>query len=851
MTDQGRGTASYRAPELLRPPATFDESVDIWALGCVLFELVSGQKAFNDDWYVQVYSRQDENLPVPLEAFVHAGARVPLTNLVHNMLSLVPDRRPRARDVRSVFDFICETGSFEPPSEAVGDLFSRICKPSANLGQVGSFKFIVFSVPYERNPYFAGRDDLLDTLFLELKEKRPNRYNHRIALYGLGGVGKTQVVLEYAYRHQSDYAYIFWISGVDRAELLSGFSRVARILRCGMSLTRREGIAKRVLQWLEVNESWLLIVDNVDDVDVIAGYLPQSDGSGHTIITTRNTNTAGIPAPGLEVQEMDRDSGVLFLLQRLGAIDPSTEIRGEVYQIVDAMGGLPLAIEQAAGYIKIPENIFTYLSIFNKSRRQLLGRPLVGNHIYTRTVLTTWEMSFARLQETRPDAVTLLQYLAFMNADEILVDYLRAGVIALPSALGTLIRDPFEWGEAINALQESSLIRVSSRDTKLSIHRLLQAVVQDGLEPATRKAITSVLLLMGEITFPKLTESRCDITICRKFRSQIVACLEHTKSSESNPSWIAIAERLAHFLYLEGMYSDASYWWGLLLSIRKETFEEEHENTLRCKFELARSWDGEGRNRDASLLNEDTLAIGKRVLGPEHPLTLDIMNSLACSYYDLGRYEDASGLYAQNLDLRLRVHGREDPKVLEAMHNLACSYRNLGQLQDASDLHAETLNLTLKVLGPEHPHTAVNMHNLALAYHSLGQFEEAAQLFADTSNLQTRVLGPEHPDTLRSMNALAVSLLCLGRLKQALDLHVDTFNIQKRVLGADHPSTLRTLACLEDAKVAMSRMQKVILAQPSDTKQLNPRTHHPQPLSVFGKTLHRFLIRSVLRRKVA
>jgi len=207
----------------------------------------------------------------------------------------------------------------------------------------------------------------------------------------------------------------FWISGVDRTELLSGFGRVARILLCGMSLMRPEEIAKRVLQWLEGNESWLLIVDNVDDVDVIAGYLPQSNGSGHTIITTRNTHTAGIAATGLEVREMDRYSGVSFLLQRIGAVDPSTEIREEVYQTVDTLGGLPLAIEQAAGYIKIPENIPTYLSIFKRSRRQLLGRQLLGNHIYTETVLTTWEMSFARLQKTRPDAVTLLQYLAFMR----------------------------------------------------------------------------------------------------------------------------------------------------------------------------------------------------------------------------------------------------------------------------------------------------------------------------------------------------------------------------------------------------------------------------------------------------
>ena len=314
----------------------------------------------------------------------------------------------------------------------------------------------------------------------------------------------------------------------------------------------------------------------------------------------------------------------------------------------------------------------------------------------------------------------------------------------MPLALQTLIHDPFEWGEVINALQESSLIRVSSRDTKLSIHRLLQVVVQDGLEPAKRSAITSVLLQMGLTSFPKLTESRSDIDRCRRFRSQIVACLEHTKSSERNPSWSQIAERLANYLYLEGMYTNASHWWSLLVSLLKESFGDEHEDTLRCKCGLARSWNGEGRNRNASLLNEDILAIRKRVLGPEHPMKLDTMNSLACSYYQLHQYEEASDLYAQILDLRLRIIGPEHPMALASMNNLACSYGNLGQLKDTSDLHAKTLNLTLKVHGPEHPYTLANMGNLAFAYLELGQFQKASELHIGFTEESARPRTPRY-----------------------------------------------------------------------------------------------------------
>jgi serine/threonine protein kinase len=146
-TEMGRGTPSYRAPELLRFD-TFDESVDIWALGCVLFELVSRQRAFSDDWYVKSYSCQNEKLAVQLKAFVDAPSRIPLTNLIHEMLELQRDLRPRASDLRSLFDLVNEQGSFEPRSDEASMLYSRICQTQGQTYS-GPSRSIVFSVPYE------------------------------------------------------------------------------------------------------------------------------------------------------------------------------------------------------------------------------------------------------------------------------------------------------------------------------------------------------------------------------------------------------------------------------------------------------------------------------------------------------------------------------------------------------------------------------------------------------------------------------------------------------------------------------------------------------------------------------
>ena len=648
-TELGRGTASYRAPELLSPIATFNETVDIWALGCVLFEVISGQRAFNDDWYVQVYARQNQKLPVPIDAFVDANLRIPLINLVREMLELRADRRPHASHLRSLFDIMNETGSFESRSDEVPTLYSRICQTQGDQMSAGPSRSIVFSVPYERNPFFTGRDRFLDTLFRELRDTQPNRYNHRIALYGLGGIGKTQTALEYAYRYREDYAYVFWISGIDRPELFSAFSRIARLLRCGLSLMRPEEIAQKIRLWLEANENWLLIIDNLDDIDVISGYLPQSNGSGHTIITTRNTNTDGIPATGLEVREMDRDNAAMFLLGRIKVDDLTVEIKAEAYKIVDVLGGLPLAIEQAAGYIKEPENISSYLPIFQRSRRQMLGRRLAGNHIYRHTVATTWLLSFERLEKTCPNAGTLLQYFSFMNPDEILVDYLRAGAAALPPSLRRLIEDPFEWGEVIDALEQSSLIRISVRDNKFSIHRLLQAVIQDGLETASRYEIETVILDMGLNSFPSLNDRRERIDVCRQFRSQVVACLERIKTE--SPRWADLAHRVALFLFSEGIYVEASHWWGLELALRQRLgLGQQHPDTLRSMDNLAISFGNLGQFKEAADLHAETLNLRKRVLGPEHPDTLWSMHSVADSYGSLGQFKEAAKLHAETFE---------------------------------------------------------------------------------------------------------------------------------------------------------------------------------------------------------
>lgn len=173
----------------------------------------------------------------------------------------------------------------------------------------------LFLVPYQRNPYFTEQKSLLCQLRDRLCQTNSIEYNHRIALYGTGGVGKTQIAIEYVHRYKRFYNGLYCVSATDKATLISGFQAIAIRTGCiqyTVDITPVD-IAKFVLSWLREQDDWLLVIDNLDDVCVVDGYLPNSTTVGHTLITTRNPNSDGIPAAGIEIGVLCKDEAVDLL----------------------------------------------------------------------------------------------------------------------------------------------------------------------------------------------------------------------------------------------------------------------------------------------------------------------------------------------------------------------------------------------------------------------------------------------------------------------------------------------------------------------------------------------------------
>ena len=249
----------------------------------------------------------------------------------------------------------------------------------------------IWNVPHRRNLNFTGRRDLLDSLRAELTSGQATALT---AISGMGGVGKTQLALEYAYHYASQYEAVFWVPSEEPATLAAVFAGLAQLLDLLERDEPEQAVAiEAVLRWLNTYTDWLLVFDNVPGPDSLKEYLPQGL-SGHVLITSRYPSWRGVANP-LPVQQFQRDESIDFLIKRTGVTD-----RDAANDLAEALGDLPLALEQAGAYVEQTGGSFSqYLELFQTRYKELLDleSPPPG---YEHTIATTWSISIQQLPET-------------------------------------------------------------------------------------------------------------------------------------------------------------------------------------------------------------------------------------------------------------------------------------------------------------------------------------------------------------------------------------------------------------------------------------------------------------------
>ena len=463
--------------------------------------------------------------------------------------------------------------------------------------KVPAFPFI-WNVPYPRNSYFTGREDILKKLYDALRTDKTAAITQPQAVSGLGGIGKTQSAVEYAYRYRNDYQAVLWARAETRQLLVSDFVVVAGLLNLPEKDVQDQNKAvEAVRRWLKEHRDWLLILNNADDLAMVKEFIPPVFG-GHILLTTR-AQAMGRLAHRIEIEQMEPEEGALFLLRRAGIIvesdvlDKASEAkRNKAKEISQEMDGLPLALDQAGAYIEETSyGLANYLDLYQKHGAALRKRRggLVVDH--PEPVATTWSLSFEKIELSNPAAAKLLRLCAFLAPDAIPEEIITKGAPDLGPVLQPVAADPFELNAAIEELHKFSLVKRDPDTKTLTIHRLVQAVLIDEMgKKEQREWIETVVQALDAVFPPDVSNvelwSRCELWLPHVFR-----CAEWIKRYDLR---LAKAARLllkaGYCLYELGQYQEAQRLAEQALMIAENVVGEQHELTAMALNGLAQTY---------------------------------------------------------------------------------------------------------------------------------------------------------------------------------------------------------------------------------------------------------------------
>jgi hypothetical protein len=669
------------------------------------------------------------------------------------------------------------TQSFASPDQ-LGRLVERSLRELAQArrdgGPLPSDSVLrVWNIP-ARNPVFTGRDRLLAAVRDRLLTGDRAVVQ---ALEGMGGVGKTQLAIEYAHRFAADYDVAWWVDAEQAGLIGDQFAALGAALGCVEPGAGTDTVRWAVLADLHRRGRWLLVFDNAENPADIRPWLP--GGEGHVLITSRARAWAEIAAP-VDVNVMARAESVALLHHRVSGLSTADADR-----LAAQLGDLPLAIAQAAGFMaETGTSAAQYLDLLATQAGKLLDQPAPGSS-YPQSLAAATRLAASRLDAEDPAAAQLASVCAFLAPEPIPEDLFTSSPGALPGELAARTADPLSWRQTLARLARQSLARVDQRG--LVLHRLTQAILRDRLtaeQAAATCAYAEAILAAADpgdggnpVMWPKWA---------RLMPHLLAADLAATDSQSlrwmaCDACWYLLARgdiRTAHDL-ATGL---RQHW--------SDRLGDDHEHTRATAIYLAWALRGMGYYAEARQLDEDTLARHRRVLGNDHPSTLSSASNLGDDLRYLGEYQAARQLDEDTLARFRRVLGEDHPETLRSAINLAADLANLGEYQAARQVDKDTLARRRRVLGEDHPDTLSSANNLAADLRNLGDYRAARQLDEDTLARRRRVLGNDHPSTLSSASNLAADLRDLGDYRAARQLDEDTLARRRRVLGNDHPRTL-------------------------------------------------------------
>jgi tetratricopeptide (TPR) repeat protein len=698
--------------------------------------------------------------------------------------------------------------------EGVGELGARPTStpfpgPAGGTARFPGYGPEVSNLP-ARNPSFSGRGELLEELYASMQTGSAAAVVATVALSGLGGVGKTQLALEFAHRFASDYDIAWWVPAEPPTSATSALATLAR--RLGVEELADQGeMMAGLFDRLRQRDRWLLIYDNVERPDRLAGMLP-SGGGGHVLVTSR-WSTWGHQATPLRVDVLARKESITFLAKRTGS-----DVRTMLDELAELLGDLPLALEEAAAYLEETRvAVYQYLELVRDRAQELLGldQPPADEYGDQRRIATVWSLSLDRVHQEEPAVEALLSLCAFLASD-IPRDLLSEQPLVLPEELAQVVGDPLAYNRMLAAVGRYSLAALTP--TTISLHRLVAAVIRARLGRETERRWADLAVRLLREIFPNQTWDPSTWKACERLLPHAITVADHAQQlrvAGQAAGWLL--ERATNYLCYRGQYRQARPIAEQALAITEAMVgPADPEVGERCS-ELGRVLLYLEDLPQAEAVVQRAVGIGEASLDPGDPKLAVWRGNLGTILWKRGDLKGAKAQHEQALAIEKIRFGTNHRQVAIRHNNLGLVLHDLGNLSQAREHYEQAVAIGRAALRPDEPDLAVWHHNLGNLLVDLGDSTNAKAEFEQALKISEAALGPNHSTVAAAYAGFARVLNAIGDLEGAKAQLERALAILERAVGPDHPNAIvcrgnlgTVLWSLGDAEGARVQLERAL-----------------------------------------
>jgi tetratricopeptide (TPR) repeat protein len=699
----------------------------------------------------------------------------------------------------------------------------------------------IWNVPH-RNFHFMGRECDLEKIESALQKDSENGFSQPGAIYGLGGIGKTSLAVEFAYRNMDGYDVVWWLRSEEPAMLAMDYGALA----IKLGIIREEEKDQRIMieiarGWLERTEKkWLLVFDNAEHEDELKEFMPRG-GIGNIIITSRNPGWNA--ANCIELKKWSRDDSIEYILNRIGQED-----RESASKLAQELDDYPLALTQAAAYInKRKKSLTGYLSIFEKHKLEVLERGKPSSE-YHSTVATTWEMAFREIASESNSGADLLNLFSFMAPDDIPIKVVLDGAGQLPDSLSETVADDLLLDDALETLLRYSLIYKTGNS--VSVHRLVQDVTRDRLNDDEKKAWALAAVKLVNFSFPPDSDDPKTWDMCVRLLQHALVTTGHAESMGiAEDSVFTLLTRSGDYLGRRYDFVRGKAVLNRALELGKSLYGEKHPNIANCFYnlgkihlknyeldealkcfdnalEIDRDYYGENNPvvaRDLIKLAhtyrfcfdfeksrenyERAMRISESEFGPDHPEVARCAEHLSYLFYHMGEYKKSKELLDRAIRINTDAFGSDDYRIGEDHVALGVLFRPLGELERSREEIEKGLTILESLYGPEYSSVAWTLCELSESHRQLIEYEEAKKCLERALKINETVFGPDHYNTAIAQNRLGQVLLEMGDLEAAREIVEKSLKIVINKFDDNHPFVALRLNLLGRIQHAMGDLK--------------------------------------------